>query len=503
MISGRHGLGDLVAQPVRVAQHPGRVAHRGPGLDGGEGDDLGDAVPAVALGRVADHLVPVAGVEVHVDVRHGDAGRVEEALEQQVVLDRVQVGDAQAVGHAAAGGAAPAGADADVVVPGVLDQVPDDEEVRREPHVVDDLELEGDPVDDLVAELLAPALLGPLQGEVEQVGPVVGEALGQGELGQQRLAELDLDVAALGDQQRVVARPRVRLLGEEPAHLVRGLEVVLLAVELEAGRVAHHRVGLDAQQGVVGLGVLPGDVVAVVGGQQRGAQLAADLQQAGHGLALLVDPVVLDLDEEVVLAEDVLQAPGPGEGLGLVALEQGLEHVAAQAARGGDQALAVLVEQVPVDAGLVEVALQEGPAGQLDHVPVAGAVLGQQDQVVVELAAALGVAARVVQPAPAGGALRAVLVGHVGLGADDRRDVRVAAGLVEVQDPVHVPVVRDGQGGLSVRLGRGDGVTDPRRPVQHRELGVVVEVDEGHVAVGDPQAMHRLDPQPVDEITRM
>ncbi|MEL7156953.1 MAG: hypothetical protein AAFN30_10180, partial [Actinomycetota bacterium] len=49
-------------------------------------------IPAVALGGVANHLVPVAGVEVHVDVGHGDARRVEEALEQQVVLDGIRVG---------------------------------------------------------------------------------------------------------------------------------------------------------------------------------------------------------------------------------------------------------------------------------------------------------------------------------------------------------------------------------------------------------------------------
>jgi hypothetical protein len=109
----RHGLGHLVADRVGVAEHPGGVAHRGPGLDGGEGDDLGDVVAAVALGGVADHLVAVAGVEVHVDVGHRDAARVEEPLEQQVVLDRVEVGDPQAVGHRAARRAPPARADPD------------------------------------------------------------------------------------------------------------------------------------------------------------------------------------------------------------------------------------------------------------------------------------------------------------------------------------------------------------------------------------------------------
>ena len=99
----RHGLGDAVTEGVGIAQYPCRVAHRGPGLDRREGHDLGHVVPAVALGGVADHLRPVAGVEVHVDVGHLLAPRVQEPLEEQVIANGIEVDDAQAVGHAAAG----------------------------------------------------------------------------------------------------------------------------------------------------------------------------------------------------------------------------------------------------------------------------------------------------------------------------------------------------------------------------------------------------------------
>ena len=81
----RHELGDLVADRVRVAEHARRVAHRGPCLDRRERDDLRDVVVAVPLRRVADHLAAVARVEVHVDVGHLLAARVQEPLEQQVV----------------------------------------------------------------------------------------------------------------------------------------------------------------------------------------------------------------------------------------------------------------------------------------------------------------------------------------------------------------------------------------------------------------------------------
>ena len=67
---------------------------------------------------------------------------------------------------------------------------------------------------------------------------------------------------------------------------------------------------------------------------------------------------------------------------------------------------------------------------------------------------------------------------HVGLGADDRREVGVARGAVEVEDAVHVPVVGDADRGLAVGGGGGHDVGDPGRAVEHRELGVQVEMDE-------------------------
>ena len=79
-------------------------------------------------------------------------------------------------------------------------------------------------------------------------------------------------------------------------------------------------------------------------------------------------PVVLQLDEEVVAPEDVLQPGGAALCLGRVAGEQRLQHDPAEAAGGGDDALVVALEQLPVDPGLVVVALEVGGRGQLHQV---------------------------------------------------------------------------------------------------------------------------------------
>ena len=173
-----------------------------------------------------------------------------------------------------------------------------------------------------------------------------------------------------------------------------------------------------------------------------------------------------------------LQAGGVADGALDVAPQQGLAHHAAQAAGGGDDALFVALEQLPVEPGLVEVPLEEGGRRQLDEVLVAGGGLGQQGEVVVELLAPLALAAAVVDPAPAHGALEAALAGHVGLDAEHGRDAGLAGGPVEVEDAVHVAVVGDADGGLAVGHGRGHDLVDPCGPVEHRELGVDVEMGE-------------------------
>ncbi len=162
----RHRLGDSVADEIGLAEHARRVADGRPRLDGRERHDLGDVIGSIAIGGVADHLAPAALVEVHVDVGHLLAAGVQEPLEEQVVFDGVEVHDPQAVGHAAAGGRTPPRTDSDPVRAGVGDEVPDDEEVRRETHLGDHPQLELHTLDDLRREHLAIAVVGPLVGEV-------------------------------------------------------------------------------------------------------------------------------------------------------------------------------------------------------------------------------------------------------------------------------------------------------------------------------------------------
>ena len=99
----------------------------------------------------------------------------------------------------------------------------------------------------------------------------------------------------------------------------------------------------------------------------------------------MLDAVVHQLAEEVVAAEDVAVVARGLAGVGVaVPLQQPLD-LAGRAAGGGDDPLAVGLEQLAVHAGLVVVALEAGEAGEPEEVVHPLGVLGQQRHVGVHL----------------------------------------------------------------------------------------------------------------------
>src|SRR6185436_20900415 len=161
---------------------------------------------AVLARDVLDHLAPARFAEVDVDVGRADALLVQEAFEDQLVLDRVDVGYAQAPGDQAAGGRAAAGADRDLPLARVADEVPDDQEVAREADAVDDRDLLVEPrlvVRERVAQPTA------RRERVERLPPL-GEAVAR------HLLEVAVDREARWHVERGQVRDALEL---ELAHL--------------------------------------------------------------------------------------------------------------------------------------------------------------------------------------------------------------------------------------------------------------------------------------------
>ena len=309
---GRHRLGELLAHREGVAEDAARVLEGLLGLDRAVGDDLGDPLLAVLLRDVADDLTAPALVEVDVEVGHRHALGVEEPLEDEAVRHRVEVGDAHGVGAHRAGTRATAGADADAVALGPVDEVGDDEEVARVALGDDDVLLEGRLLAGVVRHPVGEAALEAGLDLLDEPRRLV-LALGAGEPG--HVAPLPLgegDLAPLGDEQGVVAR--LGQLAPQVAHLLGGLEVEVVGVELEPVGVHQRRAGLDAEQRRVRLGVLGPRVVQVVGRDERQLEVAREPDEVLLRAPLDVEAVVHELDVDVLVAEDVAQLARPPRG---------------------------------------------------------------------------------------------------------------------------------------------------------------------------------------------
>ena len=206
--------------------------------------------------------------------------------------------------------------------------------------------------------------------------------------------------------------------------------------------------------------VLAAQVVDVGGADQRPAHLPRDPHDALVGAVLLGDLVVLDLEVDVVGAEHPHQLVGVRAGLLLALLHDALAEARLEAPGERDHALRVGVEQLHVDVGLAAAeAVEVAERGELDQVLEARLVAGQERQVVALVADFLAVVA---------------VLAEIGLEAQDRLDVMLPAGLVELDGPVQDAVVGEPQGRHPQLGAAGRERVDLAGAVEQRVLGVDV-----------------------------
>ena len=451
---------------------------------------MGDVVGAVVLLHVLDHAVAAFIVEVHVYIRHRDALRVEETLEEQVVAYRVEVGDAQAVGHAGTGGRATSRSHGHPVAAAPVDEVLHDEEVVRETHIRNGHQLEVEAFLLLLGERVPVAAARSLVGEVAEEGhrlaelvaavvllyhvavvvlaylvaavvydvgvllKVVVYVLQEGavylELGQ-HVAPVDLVSLHLLAHLQGIGED-FRMVGEDFRHLLLALEVLLLGVAQALG-IVHVGVGGQADEPVVHRAVLLAHEVHVVGGHHLHPVLLREPEDFGAVLLLEIVGVqgqarhlglVHHHLQVVVLPEDALVPLNCLVHALLVARKYALGDFPGHTGRAADEVLVVLLYHLVAHPRAVVVALDVAYGNDLHKVPVALVVLCQKYEVVVLLVVVVL-------------ELVVVVAGDVDFAAYDGLDIRELFGdVAEVLDTVHVTVVGDGEAGHPELLGTGE-----------------------------------------------
>jgi hypothetical protein len=426
-----HHLGDPVGLLEGEPHHPAHVLYGQLGLELPEGDDLPHPVVAVLLTHVVDDLAAAVLAEVDVEIGHADALGVQEALEQQAVGKRIQVGDPQGIRHQRTGARAPPGPHRNPLLLGVSDEVPDDQEVAGETHALDDVQLV---VQALVISLVlllrdrGQVTLQPLFGlGLQETVQIV--ALGDRVMRQVDLLQIQLQRALLGYLGGVL-----QSLGEvfeQALHLLGRTHVQFVGVVPHAAGIVDGRAGGDAQKNVVGPVIALVEVVTIVGGHQRQLGLGGELCKHLVDHRLLLETVLLDLQIELAGLEDggILQGRLPG-GFHPPLLDP-RSQLAAEAGRERGQPAAVLAQQVLVHPRVVIESVQVPLANQGAEVVVPLPVAGDQHQVV---------------DLPRGAVTHALGTGHVHLATNDGLDPCGLRPGVKVDRTEHVAVVGNRHG---------------------------------------------------------
>ena len=460
-------LGDAVHLAERQAEHAPHVAHHGARLQLAEGDDLRDPVGAVFVTYIVDDRVAALLAEIDVEIRHRHAFRVQEALEQQVEAQRIDVGDGQRPGGDGTGPRAAAGADGDPLAFRPLDEVGDDQKVAGEAHAGDDIQLVVQPLAIPVARRRVGrhrvhAAIQALTRHGTHGGFLAAAGTHLGRDRQHRLAAFRHHRAAPRDRQRVVAG--LRQIGEQRAHVGGRLEPMLRG---DAPAILfRQQAGLgDAQQGVMRLEHRRGGEEAVVGGNQRQVRGVGQGDQAGFDGVLQRQAVAMQFDRAAI-GEGLSQAGEQRFGLVLLALGEQACDRAVGAAGEQDQPGRVAGEHIERKLRLEPgVGLQETSRRQALQVRQTGRVLRKQHQRIGRQAGVVG-------------------AGQRDLAADDRLDALGGAGLAELQRAEQVAGVGDGDRGHPGRARQDGDLIGLDGALAERIGGMDAQMDEIGVGHG-------------------
>ena len=271
---------------VRQAENLGRLADRRARAIGRHRGGEAGALAPVAPVDVLDHLLAPLVLEVDIDIGGLVALGRDEALEQKIEARRVDLGDPEAVANGGIGRRAAALAE-DALLSREAHDVMHGEKVGRVVERGDQREFMG--------QRLARALGNSVGIALARACP--GEGFERGLGGRITFAQLfgiamrqfiEAELEAVEEAHRL--RDRLRRLGEEPRHFVRGLEMPLGVGLGQAPRGLERRAFADAGEDVGERAPLGRMHQRVVGRDQRRADLArerrASREPPAHVLAI-------------------------------------------------------------------------------------------------------------------------------------------------------------------------------------------------------------------------
>ena len=213
------------------------------------------------------------------------------------------------------------------MVPRVLDEIPDNQEIIHVAHIFNDAQL-------IFQSFLQRAvivritLLQAVETNLVQIFPG-GITLWHVVLGKLRHAELNLHIAALRNLRRILNG--LRRIGKESRHLLRRFHIILAALVAHPVLIRQLLSGLNTEQNIVGLHILRIGVMDIIGSHKRNIQLLAHAYQGLVYDFLFRQAVVLKLQKIISLSKDLFIFEGRLFGLLIEALHNIPLHLSCQA----------------------------------------------------------------------------------------------------------------------------------------------------------------------------
>ena len=428
----------------------------------------------VFLLHVGDHPVAFLVAEIDIEIGHRNAFGVQEAFEEQIEAERIDLGDPDAVGDETSRARSPTGSHRDPVRFGVDHEVADDQIVFVESHLVDHRKFVIDARKIFVPRVRGEGDLAAFGAGIEsperQIPKLfrVGDPVGFGKARKRVFAESEIEIATVGDQSGILER--LRVIGEKPFHFLGGFVVKLVGLKADGSPLGNGAPGSDAEQDLLRFRVGAAQVMHVVGRHGRDARPFRDRADPAADHLIVLQAVILHFEVEVPFPEDGVQFACRLDRALHIPREDGARHRPRHTGGQGDQPLVVRAEQFEVDAGFGIEPLGETLGYHPDQVAVSRLVLDQQNEVI---------AGGVDAPLPA----ESAPLGDVDLAADDRFDPRVLAGAVKGDRAVEHAVVGQSDGGMPRRLRRLGNLADPAGAVEKTVFAVQVQMHESaHVA---------------------
>jgi len=267
---------------------------------------------AVAFIDAQDQLLPHFTAEVQVYVWDGRHFLIEEATDNEDVLDGIYVAEANQVADERPNAAAPSPSRRLAAMVGAvylsrnlgaeLQQVVIDEEEAGQAVLGDQPQLiiqawEGDGI--LVRGVFAAQ---PFQAEAAQ--RLVRSFTGRAGIVREAIAQVagQIKLAAFGNTYRV--GQRIAIAGKQACHLLGRLEIELAVGAAQRVRSVQRGAVLDGNQRILQPVALADVVVHVVGGHNAQVQLPRQGGERAVAGGIAMDEVLLELQEEAVRAEE-------------------------------------------------------------------------------------------------------------------------------------------------------------------------------------------------------